>query len=406
MQQLKQHGFSEAELFGGGLRVYTTIDLNRQQAAYDSVTSTLTSPDDPLASLVSLDPDGHVVAMIGGRDYASDQVNLAVPGGGGSGRHAGSSFKPYVLAAAVKQGISLQSQFDSPSVIVLPKADGGRDWTVHNAEASSGILSLIDATKVSSNTVFAQLMLKVHPQNVIPLAHAMGITTDLPEVNSLVLGTGEVFPLDMASGYSTFAHRGTHIQPTAIIKVERPNGSGGYDVVTFDQPRTQPLANQESDLVTYALQGVVHGGTGSSAFFGKPVAGKTGTTEDNRDAWFVGFTPNGYTTAVWMGYKNAPGDPPRFMTNVHGRVVFGGTFPATIWHKYMQSITDGMDVGNFVNPTTFPGKVLNPDLTTTSSTDTTLPDTATTATTSPATTDATSPVDSSTITSTTAKGGG
>jgi penicillin-binding protein 1A len=189
-----------------------------------------------------------------------------------------------------------------------------------------------------------------------------------------------VFPLDMASGYSTFAHRGTHIQPTGITKVEVPNGNGGYDTVNFDQPQTNPLTKQESDLVTLCLQGVVHGGTGSGAFFGKPVAGKTGTTEDNKDAWFVGFTPNGYTTAVWMGYRNGADDVPRNMTNVHGRVVFGGTFPATIWHKYMQSLTSGMDVGNFVSPTSFPGKVLNADLTTTSSTDTTL-DTSTTTTT-------------------------
>jgi len=400
VQQLKQHGFSEAELFGGGLRVYTTLDLNAQQAAHDAVTSTLTSPDDPLAALVSLDPDGHVKAMIGGRDYSTDEANYAVPGGGGSGRHAGSSFKPFVLAAAVKQGISLQSTFDSPSEIVLPKANAGKDWDVHNAEASSGSLTLIDATKVSSNTVFAQLMLKVHPQNVIPLAHAMGITSDLPEVNSLVLGTGEVFPLDMASGYSTFAHRGTHIQPTAIIKVERPNGNGGYDTVTFDQPQTQPLTKAQSDLVTYALQGVVHGGTGSGAFFGKNIAGKTGTTEDNKDAWFVGFTPNGYTTAVWMGYRNGPNDTPRNMTNVHGRVVFGGTFPATIWHKYMQAITDGMDVGSFSNPTTFPGTVITN--TTTSTTDTTLPDTSTSVSSpSSTTTSSTTPTDSST-TSTTA----
>jgi penicillin-binding protein 1A len=194
----------------------------------------------------------------------------------------------------------------------------------------------------------------------------------------------------MASGYSTFAHRGTHIQPTAIIKVERPNGNGGYDVVNFEQPQSQPLTKQQSDLVTYCLQGVVHGGTGSGAFFGKPVAGKTGTTEDNKDAWFVGFTPNGYTTAVWMGYRNAPEDgPARYMTSVHGRVVFGGTFPATIWHKYMQSITSGMDVGNFVDPSSFPGKVLNDDLTTT--TDTTLPDTTTTGPPEPTTTETTKP---------------
>jgi penicillin-binding protein 1A len=176
------------------------------------------------------------------------------------------------------------------------------------------------------------------------------------------------------------AHRGTHIKPTGIIKVERPNGSGGYDLVNFDQPQTQPLTKQQADLVTWCLKGVVQGGTGTGADFGKPVAGKTGTTEDNKDAWFVGYTPNGYSTAVWMGYRNAPEDgPTRYMTSVHGRVVFGGTFPAAIWRKYMQSITSGMDVGRFADPSSFPGKVLNADLTTTTSTDTTLPETTTTA---------------------------
>jgi penicillin-binding protein 1A len=183
----------------------------------------------------------------------------------------------------------------------------------------------------------------------------------------------------MASGYSTFAHRGTHIRPTAIIKVERADGT-----VIFDQPHTTPLTKQESDEVTYALQGVVHGGTGTGAYFGKPIAGKTGTTEDNKDAWFVGYTPNGYTTAVWMGYRNGPGDPEQVMDHVHGRVVFGGTFPATIWHRYMDAITDGMDVGTFVDPNSFPGKVLNADLTTTTSSTSTSSTTSTTATSVPA----------------------
>ncbi len=394
-QQLNQHGFSDAQIFGGGLKVYTSLDLGMQAQAWDAVTSTL-NPDDPSAALVSLDPDNRVKAMIGGRDFANDKVNAAVPGLGGSGRQPGSSFKPYVLSAAVKQGISLQSQFEAPSHIDIPHADAGGTWHVNNAEPSDGVMNLIDATKHSSNTVFAQLMVKVGPQNVVPLAESMGITTQLPVVNSLVLGGGEVFPLDMASGYSTWAHRGVHIQPTAIIKVERPDGT----VVNFDQPRAQVLTQQQSDLVTFALQGVVHGGTGSGAYFGKPVAGKTGTTDDNKDAWFVGFTPNGYTTAVWMGYEI-----PKPMTNVHGRVVFGGTFPATMWHKYMQAITDGMDVGDFVDPTSFPGKILNGDLTTTSSTDTTVP--SSTATTAPPTSENTTTTEPPTTptTPTTAAGG-
>src|SRR3954451_11250238 len=283
VQQLKAAGYSEAELFGGGLRIYTTIDLDMQRKAYDAVTSTLTSDDDPLASVVSLDPDNHVKAMIGGRNYAVDQVNIAVPGGGGSGRQPGSSFKPFVLAEALKQGISLKTQFNAPTKIVIPKADGGKDWTVNNAEPSDGVFDLIDATKHSSNTVFAQLMDKVRPENVVPLATQMGITTDLPPVDALVLGAGEVFPIDMASAYSTFAHRGTHIKPSAIIKVERPDGT----VRVFEQPRTQPLSQQESDEVTFCLQQVVKGGPGTGASFGKPIAGKTGTTDKNKDAWFV-----------------------------------------------------------------------------------------------------------------------
>ena len=377
-QQLNERGFSDAEIFGGGLKVYTTLDLGMQAQAWSSVTSTLDRPDDPSASLVSLDPDNHVKAMIGGRDFASDKVNRAVPGGGGSGRQAGSSMKPFTLTAAVQQGISLKSLFNAPSRITIPKANGGKDWVVNNAEPSSGVLNLVDATKESSNTVFAQLMVKVGPENVVPVAQALGITTKLDPVASLVLGSEEVFPLDMASAYSTWAHEGQHITPTAILKVVRPDGT----VVTFDQPSAQVITQQQSDLVTYCLQQVVHGGTGSGAYFGKDIAGKTGTTEDNTDAWFVGFTPNGYTTAVWMGYDNAPGQAPRFMDSVHGRVVFGGTFPATIWNKYMKAITDGADVGSFNNPKSFPGKVLNSDLTTT--TNTTSPASSSSTTSTPA----------------------
>ena len=139
-QQLNQRGFSDAEIFGGGLKVYTTLDLGMQAQAWTAVTGTLDRPDDPSASLVSLDPDNHVKAMIGGRDFATDKVNRAVPGGGGSGRQAGSSMKPFTLSAAVQQGISLKSLFDAPSRITIPKANGGKDWVVNNAEPSSGVL--------------------------------------------------------------------------------------------------------------------------------------------------------------------------------------------------------------------------------------------------------------------------
>ena len=143
------------------------------------------------------------------------------------------------------------------------------------------------------------------------------------------------------------------------------------------------VSAESAFLVTHLLRGVMRQGTGKASLrwgLSEVTAGKTGTTDGLRDAWFVGYTPNGYTTAVWMGYRNGPDDgPPRYMNSVHGRVVYGGTFPATIWNKYMKVLTDGMDVGDFVTPTSFPGKQLNSELSTTSSTGTTVPDTSTTA---------------------------
>jgi len=210
----------------------------------------------------------------------------------------------------------------------------------------------------------------------------------------LVLGAADVSPLEMASGYDTFAHRGSHVAPRVITRVERADGS----VIDYNPVTTQPLTAEQSDLVTYALRQVVLGGTGVGANYGVEAAGKTGTTDDNRDAWFVGFLPNGYTTAVWMGYDNQPGQPTRYMTSVHGITVFGGTFPATIWRKYMSSAETGTST-SFVNPGAFPGKVLNPGLTTTSSTAETSSTTSSTSTTLPggsSTTTTTLPLESTT----------
>jgi penicillin-binding protein 1A len=383
-KELRNKGFSDAEIYGGGLRVYTTLDYHLQDAAWDAVTSTL-SPDDPRAGLVAIDPNGHIVAMIGGTNYAETQVNVAVPPsiGGGSGWQPGSSFKPFVLAAALEQGISLKSRFTAPATITIKDGNGpGSPWKPSNAEpADQGVLDLIDATRESVNTVYAQLMVKVGPQNAVDLAKKMGITEELPVVPSLVLGAGETSPLDMASAYSTFAHRGTHIPPTIITRVERPDGS----VKLYDQPKQKVLDAHIADQVTYCLQKVVQSGTGTGADFGKPVAGKTGTTDKFRNAWFVGYAPNGFTTAVAMGFeptKNADGSlEARFMNDVHGKKVYGGTLPATIWRKFMQAALDGVDVGSFTDPGSFDGRVLGADLTTTTESTST---TSTSSTTAPA----------------------
>jgi penicillin-binding protein 1A len=206
-------------------------------------------------------------------------------------------------------------------------------------------------------------MLAVGPEAVVDMAKQLGVSAELPPVNSLVLGTGEVSVLDMATAFSTFANRGVRNDPTFVAKIEQVDDDGtGVEVLEQHTPTGQRvLTEEEADLVTYCLEDVVNAGTGKAAKLSKPVAGKTGTTQENRDAWFVGYTPR-LTAAVWMGYPGAPGEEPRFMADVHGRAVTGGSFPAEIWAKFMRAATRDMDTGDFVTPTDFPGRVLNPEL--------------------------------------------
>ncbi|MEX2294109.1 MAG: transglycosylase domain-containing protein [Acidimicrobiales bacterium] len=396
--------YGEDLLYGGGLRIYTTLDHDMQAAAWSAVNSTLDRPDDPAAALVALDEFGQVKAMIGGRDFEAQQVNLALgQRGGGSGRQAGSAFKPFVLAEAIRQGISLNSKFEAPARLVLPRANAGKDWIVRNyGETEQGVLDLVDATRVSSNSAYAQLMLEVGPAAVANLASDLGIRAQLPVVNSLVLGTGEVSVLDMATGFSTFANRGVHNTPTLIQRVDQIGDDGkNLRAVERSTPSAdRVLTQQEADLVTYCLRKVVTEGTARAANIGTPVAGKTGTTQTNRDAWFVGYSPT-LTAAVWMGYVGAPGAPVRFMDDVHGQPVTGGSFPAQIWAKFMREATKGSG-GTFKNPAGFPGRELNPtlELATTTTTSTTDPS-ATTSTTEPSPTTTRAPAPTATTPSTT-----
>ncbi len=400
--------YGEDTLYGGGLRIYTTIDFDMQRAAWDAVTSTLDEEGDPAAALVAVDEHGHVKAMVGGQDFEASKVNLAlgrgveldgtlVPGGG-SGRGAGSSFKPFVLAEALRQGISLNSTFNAPGSMTFPGVPGvkaGEDWKVGNyGGTAQGVLDLVDATRVSSNTAYAQLMLEVGAPNVATLARRLGVSADLPELPALVLGAGDVAPLDMAVGYSTFANRGLRNDPVVIAKVEQVDEDGDVDVIAQAVPTGERvLSEEEADQVTYCLRQVMQGGTGSSAAFGKPAAGKTGTTQDNKDAWFVGYTPT-LTAAVWMGYpdKLPDGTVPTMnaestVSRNHGlRGVTGGSLPAEMWKKFMRAATAGADGGTFRVPTTFPGRVLNEQL-------------QTTTTAAPATSESTSTTEATTSTS-------
>lgn len=276
--------------------------------------------------------------------------------------------KPFVLATALTQGVSLNSRFESPSRLTIPRANAGEDWRVSNyGGTEQGVLNLIDATRVSSNTAFAQLMMEVGPDQVVALADRMGFDRTLDPVNALVLGTEEVSPLEMAEAYSTFANNGEHIEPLVVTRVEYPDGR----VFVPEQPREPVLSPEVNAQMTFAMRGVVDRGTATAARIrGVHVAGKTGTTQDNRDAWFVGFLPNGMTASVWMGYEPDAEGNPVFMDNVHGRAVTGGSFPAEIWHAFMTAWLDssGAEVGSFPSVTSFPGTILNPDLETTTTT--------------------------------------
>ena len=411
-QVAEQYG--EDTLYGGGLRIYTTIDFDMQRAAWDAVTSTLDQAGDPDAALVAVDEFGQVKAMVGGRDFEEDELNLALGktafglDWGGTGRGAGSAFKPFVLAEAIRQDISLNSKFEAPGSITFPGVPGakaGEDWKVSNyGGTEQGVLDLVDATRVSSNTAYAQLMLEVGPQNVATMAGRLGVAAELPVVPALVLGSGDVSPLDMAVGYSTFANRGVHNDPVMIAKIEQVDDDGDLQVLDQAVPNgARVLSEEQADLVTYCLQEVVQGGTGTAAAFGKPAAGKTGTTQDNKDAWFVGYTPE-LTAAVWMGYADPLPDGTVPTMNAESSVaqsrglsgVTGGSLPAEIWRKFMESATAGVDTGSFREPTSFPGRILNEVLAQTTTTEAT---SSTSSTTSSSTT-STSVEDTTTTSST------
>jgi penicillin-binding protein 1A len=348
---LPKLGFTDAEINGGGLRVHTTLDVDLQAAAYRALyTETLDRPGDPAGALVSIDNDGAVRTMVGGRDWNAQEpwarVNLATGvAGGGTGRQAGSAFKPFALAAAVADGYSLRSPFVAPSSITFPKANNGRDYKVSNyGNAAYGAIDLLKATASSVNTVYAQLTEVLGPARVAEMARRLGITTDITPTMSIVLGTPTVSVLDMADAYLTFANRGVQVEPTLVTKVTNAAG----DVLWRHEPVTRRVLDaDEADLVTAALEGVVTGGTGTRARLGVPVAGKTGTTQLNGDAWFVGYTPK-LSTAVWMGFPQGQDTP---MNNVHGIAVTGGTLPAQAWQRYMAAVVeDPRWVGSFVAP--------------------------------------------------------
>jgi len=356
--------YGATRVFNEGLRVETTLDPHLQSLAEATVDDALAGTGPPLEmSLVSVDPTtGFVRALVAGRDFDRSQVNLALGNcegvepagdrepmcvdGGGSGRQPGSAFKPFVLARALEEGMSLNKTYRAPSRYSFPGCGSGSGCTVRNAGGRGyGRLSLSEATAGSVNTVFAQLIREVGVKETAELAHRLGVTMIDPDGRtpagerygaSLALGAKEVSPLDMAAAYGVFANRGTRLPATPVVKVTTADGRVLEDNTNRSGRRV--LSASVADGVTRALREAVRSGTGTAADIGRPgVAGKTGTTDDHSDAWFVGFTRE-LSTAVWMGYA----DSQRPLVNVDGhRRIYGGTVPASTWATFMTAALDG-----------------------------------------------------------------
>ena len=326
-------------LFRGGLHIHTTIDPIMQQAAEAAVLDVI--PDDgPSAALVALDPrTGHVLAIIGGRDfYSTDdpvaQFNLATQGL----RQPGSAFKPFVLAAALEAGTDLDDVFAGGQAVTISTDSG--PWNVSNYNGLTfPDLTLTEATVWSVNVIYAQLVDLVGPKKVEEMAEAAGISQDLDPFHSLALGAQEVSVLDMASAYGTFAGGGVHVEPVFVTLIEDSDGVNIYEALPAV---TNVIDRPVAESVTAALTEVVRRGTGQQARIGRPIAGKTGTSQNHHDAWFVGYTSE-LVSAVWVGFPESL-IPMEYPTTPY--TITGGSWPAQIWSRFTPAALAGVPYGD------------------------------------------------------------
>ncbi len=334
-------------LYQGGLRIYTTLDPKWQRYAQEAVLTKMDPDRGPDASLVSVDAKtGAIKAMLSGKDYEQDQLDLVWRGR----RQVGSAFKPFTLVAAFENGFPAGKVYSSASPNCSIPGWISASGCVSNAEGASGggYVDLWNATENSTNVVFAQLAVDVGPEHIVDAAHRMGITAPLDPVPSITLGVEEVSTLDMASAYATLANDGVHCEPYAVARVLQPKEGGGWEPLYRHKPACEQAIEPEiAHLVTAMLQRVVCCGTGTVADdgLGRPVAGKTGTAQDYTNVAFAGYTPQ-IATAVWVGFPS--GQIP--MNTYYGDSVFGGTLAAPIWNAFMVKAMAGMPVEGFESP--------------------------------------------------------
>ena len=341
-QVIERYGAPRA--FAGGLRIKTTLDLELQRAAEQAIEGYLSYSGDPTASLVAIENStGEVRAMVGGRNYDESPFNLATEGE----RQPGSSFKAFDLAAALEDGISPDSVWASKEkTFIVPDTGGHEKFVVHNDEgAYTGENTLTGAIAYSDNSIFAEVGLQVGTRRIARIAHEMGITTPISTNPAMTIGGLKVgvTPLDMAHAYETIAHAGRRVSGTLaeagspvgiqeVVSPKRALPDGSHRDV--NQVLTRPvLPPSVAATETEMLETVLQYGTAKAAALGEFAAGKTGTTSNYGDAWFVGWNHK-YTVAVWVGYPNSLVP---MTTQFDGGPVLGGTFPALIWHDFMVS---------------------------------------------------------------------
>jgi len=319
----------------GGLRIHTTLDTDLQRAAVEASDEVLFAPDDPSAAVVTVEPQSGAIRALAGREGS---FNLPLD----ARRQPGSAFKPIVLAAALRENISPQSTYVSRELAFDFQE---KDYVVANYESvERGEISVAEAMAESDNTVFVQLAADVGLKDVVETAGALGITTPVePYPSTAIGGLGAgVSPLDMASAYATFAGGGIHREPYSVERVERVSYGEAETAYDHRIGGRRVLTGDQAAVATGVLRRVVESGTASMFHdldeeLGRPSAGKTGTTDDFVDAWYVGYTPR-LCTSVWVGHPEGR----RSLVGVHGlEEPNGETLPMDIWSAYMARATEG-----------------------------------------------------------------
>ena len=332
MKELHKLGFTEDEIVNGGLKVITTLDYKAQVKANEAILNNLKAygmtKDKNQAAVFAFSPiDGRILVYAGGKDYTKSQYDRVSQ----SQRPSGSAFKPFIYTAAVEKGVSPNDMVDD-----LPVKLG--NWTPRNyGNKYRGKIPVYTALMVSSNVCAARLMDEIGVRPVIQLARVMGITTPIPFDYTIALGSNSVKLFEMTRAFGVFANGGYKVEPYAIERVESSRGTVLYEE---RKAKTSKVLNiNTAATMTAIMKTVITNGTGRAADIGKPAAGKTGTTDDSKDAYFIGFTPD-VAAGVWVGNDD----------NSKMGGITGGTIPAKIWHDVMLVATEQYGKSDFEYP--------------------------------------------------------